>query len=148
MPTSRRFSQRRRGTPRPMVWEECTRDQWLEHREHLLAATHAGQRPQGWWAYEAPEPRNPKIAECLQLHRIGVLSRAEIDALTPRWLEFEQKARTIGFFCEGPGKFLEGRAAYFAWRRWAGIPDDVIPPQANLDRVFKVRTDDPAAAGK
>jgi hypothetical protein len=142
MPVKKRKA-KLKSLPRPMVWEACTREQWQEHREHLLSVSHAGQRPWGWWLHEAPEPRDPEVAQCLQLHRLGVLTRAELSALIPRWLEFEQKARDIPF-CEGPDRFLEGRRSYLAWRKWAGIPDDLIPPQCNLARMFKVKTDDRA----
>jgi hypothetical protein len=33
------------------------REMWNLHRDRLLDYTPAGQRPWGWWAHDAPEPR-------------------------------------------------------------------------------------------
>ena len=122
--------------------EKERRAAWECHRDKLLAKSGAGKRPQAWWDYEASESRDEKMAECLQLRRMGELSRAELDALIPLWREWEEKARTIDHYCAGPGEFLSGRAAYLAWRKWAGIPDDLFPPAGDLTMIFKLENKD------
>ena len=120
----------------PELWEKrpVSRERWERHRESLLANAHAGSRPPEWWAYQSPNPRDLQMAERLQLYEMGELRRAELDELMPFWKEWEEKARGLHFTL-GPGKILEGRAAYLAWRRWAGIPDDLFPPAKDLRKI-------------
>ena len=51
-------------------------------------------------------------------------------------LSSESKVRTMHHYCYGPGKFFQGRAAYFPWRPWAGIPDNLFPPAKDLRKIF------------
>ena len=48
---------------------------WELHREELW--TNVGTRPQGWWDYDATEPRNDIEAEADQLRRLGALAPDE-----------------------------------------------------------------------
>lgn len=139
MPVKRR-SPKHKTLPEPMPWEPATAEQWHAHREKMLAESSAGKRPWAWWQHESPEPRDPKIDESLQLYKLGLLTQAELEALKPFWCETEKKARGGLPFTRGPGDTLEGRAAYLAWRAWAGIPSDLFPPQRTLERIFKIKS--------
>jgi hypothetical protein len=141
MPTTRRYRKRSRGLPCPLRWEDCTIEQWREHRDEMLASSPAGMRPVGWWKHEAPAPRDTRVTEALQLHRLGVLARAELDALMPFWRHWEAKARGGLAYVRGPGDILEGERAYRAWRKWAGIPADLIPTRKSLARIFPAPRD-------
>jgi hypothetical protein len=108
--------------------EEERREAWLRHRDSLMVMN-AGHRPWAWWEYESAEPRNPSVEESLQLYRMGALREDELAELTAFWKETDQRARAYPSFVRGPGDVLNGRAAYDAWRRWAGIPDELLPPR-------------------
>ena len=138
MPVKRRLA-KRKTLPRPMPRERATADQWHAHREEMLAQASAGTRPKAWWQYDSPKPRNFEMNEALQLYRLGVLTQAEIDALTPFWRQWEEKARSGLPFTRGPNDTLEGEAAYRGWRAWAGIPADLFPPRKPVAKIFHLK---------
>ena len=88
------------------------REAWTAHRddiqrEHIERMP--GTRPCAWWRYDAPHPRDEKIHETIQLHELGLIGAAELEALTVQWRHWERVAR-----------YRE--AEYADWREWAGTP--------------------------
>lgn len=69
--------------------EEFANDQehrecWEQHRDVVLPeyiVEFPGRRPDAWWRFDAPEPRCRDEEQWVQLARLGILGRAERDAL-------------------------------------------------------------------
>jgi hypothetical protein len=96
---------------------------WLNHRDRLMAVWGKhGKRPMAWWEFEAPFPR-PSKHERSKLYEAGLLGEEEAAELVREWRkQFDRAHEPHFFFCQGPGRILEGapaRAHHFAW---ADIP--------------------------
>lgn len=85
------------GRPFALQSKQAALDFYREHREAFLTDLGAGdtctepdrrlyhlvgERPWMWWELESPEPRDPKIEQAEQLHRIGELRDDEVEAYT------------------------------------------------------------------
>jgi hypothetical protein len=136
MPAKRRLSKHRDDypgigeQPRPV-----SRERWERHRERLMARYSPGKRPEEWWEYEAPKPRDPDfdLPESIQLFEMGELTVAELAELMPYWREEYTKAQRRGFsYCLGydlerrGAVWISGAAARKAHCRWAGIPPAIV----------------------
>jgi len=93
---------------------------WEMRRHEILARVEPGDRPAAWWEYDAPAPRDRSMPEALQLFRLGQLAGDELARVTQAWRRYEKIA--IGMLKK------RGQEDYHQFRRWAGIPDEVIPP--------------------
>ena len=129
MPVKRRVAKIRDDYPRPWEKRPVSRERWERHRATMMARCHAGHRPEEWWEYESPVPRDPDfdVPQCLQLYNMGELSADELAELMPFWRQHYERAQEPDFhYCLGPGRFLEGEAAKRALYRWAGIPAVIV----------------------
>jgi len=117
---------------RPPVFadDRLRRRAWAQNRARLMLLVGGnGRRPQAWWCYEAPRGlRYPGHArEQSVLFEAGLLTEVERNELLEFWRrEFDRTYSASFFFCEGPGRILQGesgRAAHFAW---ADIPASLI----------------------
>ena len=86
----------------------------------ILARVEPGDRPAAWWEYDAPVPRDRTIPEALQLFRLGQLAGGELARVIAIWRKYEKTA--LGLLKK------HGKRDYHQFRRWAGIPDEVVPP--------------------
>jgi hypothetical protein len=103
------------------------RDAWRLNLDDVMSGINPGHRPDAWWRWESPEPRDRGLEECLQLYRMGALCEDELAELTEMWRQEEEKARDVPFWTISPGHVLTGRDAYMARRAWAGIPEELFP---------------------
>lgn len=61
---------------------DAARWAWELHRRKLMEEwNHVGQRPRGWWMYEAEEPVPPPGKEAERLRELGELTSEEESAL-------------------------------------------------------------------
>jgi len=93
---------------------------WELRRQEILARVEPGDRPAAWWEYDAPVPRDRTIPEALQLFRLGQLAGGELARVIAIWRKYEKTA--LGLLKK------HGKRDYHQFRRWAGIPDEVVPP--------------------
>jgi hypothetical protein len=133
MPVKRRIAKARKDYPKP--WEErpVSRERWERHRERMMANCFAGRRPEEWWEYESPLPRDPDfdVPQCVQLYKMGELRADELAELLQEWRRHYERAQEPGFtYClgqkNGRPEWLEGAAARKALYRWAGIPAEIV----------------------
>jgi hypothetical protein len=86
-----------------------------------------GRRPQGWWEFEAPFPRPDYERERSALYEAGLLGAEERTELVGWWREqFLRTFESHFFFCDGPGRILEGATARRKHFKWADIPQRLI----------------------
>ena len=129
MPVKRRAAKVRDDYPRPWENRPVSLERWQRHREQMMAREHPGRRPEEWWTYESPLGALPTSdkPQCLLLYEMGELREDELAALMPeRRKDWEHAQEPDFFYCGGPGKWLEGRAAQKAHYLWAGIPEPVL----------------------
>jgi hypothetical protein len=125
--TTRRIKAQKDDLPRPWEDRPISRERWERHRESMLARSHEGRRPEEWWAYDSPVPRDRDVAESIQLYEMGELDAAEMAELMPTWREHFQRGNEPGFaYCRGAGNWLKGKAARRALYQWAGIPEPIL----------------------
>jgi hypothetical protein len=107
--------------------EDEHRDAWVCNRERLLAGYRHGRRPMAWWRFEAPFPYPGYDAEQQALYRAELLGPDERAELLAFWRrEYERAHEPHFFFCQGPGRILEGVKARRAQYAWAGIPRELL----------------------
>lgn len=74
---------------------------WRTHREDMLSVCPAGQRPEGFWKYEARGKRQPGERDDVALIRLGLAGAADVAAF---------RARVYG-------EAISGRFSYFPAER-------------------------------
>jgi hypothetical protein len=103
------------------------RDAWVRNRDRFLAWYRHGRRPAAWWQFEAPFPYPGYDAEQQALYRAELLAPEERAELLAFWRrEYERAHEPHFFFCQGPGRVLEGAKARRAQYAWAGIPRELL----------------------
>jgi hypothetical protein len=121
--------------------EAGKRAAWNAHRDLLMAKweeyDRPGLRPWGWWQWDAPEPRDKKQHEALQLLRLGQIGTAELEELKANhWPLYERQARSAASATYFTPK--ESEAAYWAKRREYGIPDSWKPTAGDRPRALRL----------
>jgi hypothetical protein len=112
---------------RPWDDRPISYERWLKHRDHIMASTRAGSRPEEWWTYEKQMPQPRDLGdERITLFEMAELTETELAELMPEWREEYERANEPNFsYCTGHG-WLRGEAAKRAQYRWAGIPRALI----------------------
>jgi hypothetical protein len=86
-----------------------------------------GRRPLGWWKFEAPFEYPGRCCERSVLYTAGLLAEQEQAELLTWWRQEFEKAQAPNFwFCQGPGRFLEGTDARREHLRWADVPAELV----------------------
>jgi len=89
----------------------------------MLERSHAGHRPAAWWDFDAPERRNHREHETIQLLRLERISAAELQELKNIWQTYESTAVSLREMARDIHDEAAGERAYRERREWAGIPD-------------------------
>jgi hypothetical protein len=107
--------------------EEEYRDAWIRNRDRLLAGYRNGRRPMAWWTLESPIAFPGYEQQQSVLYEANLLEPEERAALVEWWrAQFERAWAPHFFYCEGPGRILEGEPARKAHLRWADIPRELV----------------------
>jgi hypothetical protein len=99
---------------------------WRDHGADILAARSPGQRARAFWLFDAPEPRDRRVSEAVQLLRLGLLSDYERRALASDWMRSELVARRHARDAPA-GKVSRGEREriYRSLRDLHGVPPEI-----------------------
>jgi hypothetical protein len=109
--------------------DEQRRAAWFRYRDRIMQRWGKdGRRPQGWWAYEAPEglwyPGYDH--ERSILYMAGVLTEEEARKLREGWRKEFDRTWEPHFSCSAAfGRLFTGEAAREKHCLWADIPPDL-----------------------